>query len=523
MAALSASSIFVAFTFDRSFIIGTSSYWQSQVDDVTQYIAGFNMFFTAPWRFPLLAFDNLNYPDGTRVTFVDAIPLFALVLKVILPTSLAPFNPFGLWVSLCFILQGTGAWWIARTLRKNSWAFLIALVAVLLTFPALMARLGHISLMSHWLLLFAIALYIQSHQRSALPKWSWTIFLIAAFYINIYLFAMSSGFMLAALFSLRRGIVLDDVLTFFLPFALLAASLFITLFPLPDAGITREGGFGHYSMNLLAPLIGGKLFALHATEAPGQYEGFNYLGLGVLVGLGSTFLFKEKLLKDAIQNHKALIFILIIYATYALSNQIYFGSQKILTLSYPGVLNGITSQFRVSGRFFWPVGYCIVIYVFVFLHRRLDSRTFVLAATLLTGLQLADLEDRYKIMRATALRTSPQPMDYSKWDLAIRGDIKTLYFYPKFKCGSQPFETLMPVMRYAAERNLKLNTGYIARYSPDCQDVKSEIKGSQFEHSAYIFANADYPKIEDIIALFPENLHMRCSEIQFARVCVSAH
>jgi hypothetical protein len=77
-------------------------------------------------------------------------------------------------------------------------------------------------------------------------------------------------------------------------------------------------------------------------------------------------------------------------------------------------------------------------------------------------------------------------------------------------------------MRYAAERGLKLNTGYIARYTPDCNDVGREITGSETVSSAYIFARSDYPNQEHVEALFSKSTQIRCSEVQFAYVCQSA-
>ena len=519
---LSVSSLFVLRTFGYDFVLGTAPYWQTQVDDVTQYIAGFNMYFTAPWQLPLLGFDSLNYPAGTRVTFVDAIPIFALLLKVLLPTSLAPFNPFGIWVALCFMLQGVGAWWIARELRIGSWFFLIGLLVLFLTSPALMARIGHISLMSHWILLFAIALYVRSYRQSRLPRYAWTFLLVSAFYINIYLFVMACGVLLAGLFDLGRRISVRDVVDLMLPFALLAATSLLMFLPLPLTGVTREWGFGYYSMNLLAPLTGGKVFALQATEVAGQYEGFNYLGFGVLVALVAAFFLRCRPATEILHRHYALVFLLFLYFVYALSNQIYFGPQQILVLRYPTILEGLTSQFRASGRFFWTVGYSLVIFSMVVLYRGFGKRTFAFAVFLLVFLQLADLGDRYKVLRASVVRDSSQPMNFAMWDTRLGKSVETLYFYPKFKCGQPPHGTLLPVMRYAAERGLNLNTGYIARYTPDCHDVEREIAGSNPNKAAYIFARSDYPNQGDVMELFPKDFRIRCSEIQFAHLCLTA-
>ncbi|MCY4126344.1 MAG: DUF6311 domain-containing protein, partial [Pseudomonas sp.] len=178
---------FVWHHFPSGFIAGTSSYWQSEVDDVTQYISGFHAFFSAPFGYPLLAFDSINYPQGTRATFMDTIPLYALILKLVVPASYAPFNPYGVWVGLAFLGQAVCGWWILRELEVKSWLALVALVVCLLIFPAFTARVTHISLMTHWILLAAIALYLRGQRLGQVPVAGWTALLVAGLYINIYL------------------------------------------------------------------------------------------------------------------------------------------------------------------------------------------------------------------------------------------------------------------------------------------------------------------------------------------------
>ncbi len=45
----------------------------------------------------------------------------------------------------------------------------------------------------------------------------------------------------------------------------------------------RAAGYDYYSMNLLAPISGGKLGQTLINATGGQYRGFNYLGMGVLL------------------------------------------------------------------------------------------------------------------------------------------------------------------------------------------------------------------------------------------------
>lgn len=514
--------VFVFKTFGVDFVLGKSPYWMTEVDDVTQYIAGFNMYFTAPWKFPLLAFDSLNYPQGTRVTFVDAIPLYALFLKAVLPTSLAPLNPFGVWVALSFILQAVSAWWIARELRIRSWAFLGALLVILLTYPALMARLGHISLMSHWILLFALALYIRRDRSGKWPCYAWSTLLFCGFYVNVYLFVMACGIYLASF--LVAGFRPDwrSALKFILPFLALLASGFLLLLPFPAGEVTREWGFGYYSMNLLSPFSGGRIFQLQVEEVAGQFEGFNYLGLGVILASFAALALSRTQDRSFFKRHWPLFLLMAGYSFYALSNQIYFGGKQVLVIRYPEVFGAITSQFRASGRFFWPVGYCIIVFSFLMLYRSLKPRVFVIVAIILVILQIGDLKDRYSILKTVAHRQHDSRLNRAAWNLAVESNIQNLYFYPKFKCGkTPPHDTLLPVMRYAAEQRLNLNTGYIARYTPRCDDIALEIAGSSHANSIYVFVRNEFNDLNTIKMLFPAYAAPECKEVDFAFICQS--
>lgn len=517
--ALFASSAFVLLTFGLDFVRGIAPYWQSQVDDVTQYVSGFNIYFKAPWNIPLLAFDGLNYPQGTRVTFVDAIPLYALLVKLLAPSSWAPFNPFGIWVALCFMLQGVGAWLILRELKINSWMALVSLLVLFLTFPALMTRLGHISLMSQWIILFALALYFRGRNNDRLIVWGWSILLLCAFYINIYLTVMAVGIMFISSLSLSNEKRLACVYACLLPIFLIGATLFLTILPLPAGDVARESGFGHYSMNILSPVMGGDLVSIKAGQGAGQYEGFNYLGIGVLAALTYIYFFKKGDFKNFLKMHMKLVVLLLLFTIYALSDHVFFGGQEILVYKYPKFLESITSQLRVSGRFFWPVGYFVIVVAVVVLYKSLTRINFFCAMFILVTFQLFDLNKIYNSMRDVVARQSPQPLDSKLWSDQLQPGLKTVYFYPKFKCGANPMETLLPLMQFTANQGMKLNTGYIARYAPNCNDTIHEIEKSDKKHSAYVFSLADYPDIEKIKSYFSEPESVHCKIIQFAYVC----
>lgn len=517
---LAFSLIFIWLTFGLDFIRGSSSYWQTDVGDVTQYLAGINLYLLSPWHYPLPAFDSLNYPQGTRVTFIDGIPIFAFLLKIFVPKASGFISPLGYWVGFCFLLQGVSAWWITRELNVKSWAFLIFLTLTFLTFPALMARLMHVALMSHWIVLFAIALYIRGHRLMRLPMYAWVILLVLSYYIHIYLFAMAAGIYVASLLELKQKIQLPKKRFLWLPFLLLFVSLFIFLLPMPTSYITKGGGFGIFSMNVLAPILGGKIIAIQAQAMPGQGEGFNYLGLGVIAALLMVIFSQFSTCRVILKTHRPFFVLMMAYTIYALSDHIYFGQQLLATIDYPGFLSFAFEQFRSSGRFFWPVGYSIIIFSAYMLYQHLNKRAFCIIISIILLIQLIDVSDNYKILRTKRDSPSLVMFNYSALNKALGSRVKYIYFYPKYDCAHNvPFDALLALMKYTAVHDLKLNTGYIARIKSNCLNYVEEVNESSHRESAYVFLKTQYPNVISIKKVMGDKNNYNCQELDFAYVC----
>jgi hypothetical protein len=524
---LSLAVVFVGGVFGLDFVAGHSAFWRTEVRDVTQYVAGFNFYFNAPWQSPWLSFDALNYPQGSLATFVDAIPIYAFLLKLIVPSTWAPFNPYGAWVGLCFLLQAVGGWWIAKELRTKSWVFLVTLVGLLLSFPALLDRIGHISLMSHWLLLFALALYLKTHTQVAWPLKSWAALCIVAFYINIYVCVMVCGVFASAWLSAPPQAAIKRVQALVLPAVLLLATAFFAVWPLPSGNPTPEFGFGYYSLNLASPWMGGSILPLPTwlglnpiagftyVGQAGQYEGFNYVGLGVLLLVCASAV---RMLQSA-KRHKPLFTLMIVFTVYALSDRVFLGQHVLLEFHYPQWLLPLTSQFRASGRFFWLAGYVLTIWSLYHIYQALKPRQFAVVALVVIVIQLMDLQGVYQGLSFRLHREDAAVINTSQWDAAIGSEVRVLYAYPKFKCGKDPQNTLLPLMKYASERQLKLNTGYIARYTPDCLDMKAEVALSNPATSAYVLSSGALAAGVPAETIFPSSWAVRCEPIDFAQVC----
>src|SRR5690606_18328041 len=127
---------------------------------------------------------------------------------------------------------------------------------------------------------------------------------------------------------------------------------------------SATSGYGIYSMNLLSPFWPVRS-GLLVDPGPspdgtgGQYEGVNYLGLGVLIGLVLLFVKSWRAMTGTICRHPWLTAYLLFLCAFAVSHVIYLGSIKVATLPMP--LYELFSQFRSSGRMFWPVTYILAV------------------------------------------------------------------------------------------------------------------------------------------------------------------
>jgi len=108
-----------------------------------------------------------------------------------------------------------------------------------------------------------------------------------------------------------------------------------------------------------------------ALATNGQYEGFNYLGLGMIILLiGTLFIHIKKIIINTNRINKqillkwiGIIFIIIFLLFFSLSNQITLFSRTLINLPLSDSILKIWSIFRATGRMFWPIYYLVYIFI----------------------------------------------------------------------------------------------------------------------------------------------------------------
>jgi hypothetical protein len=225
--------------------------WLGRGDPATHYI-GWLFYKNSDWTFPIGLNPDYGLELGNAIIFSDSIPLFAFVFKLLSPNLPEPFQYFGFWLLVCFVLQ---AWFGYKLIGLWSNSVMIrALSAALVVFaPPMIWRLhGHLSLVGHFLII--AALYLVFHPEPKRRILSWILLLVFASLTHPYLFAMTGLLWLADL--QRRS----EQPIFKSSFAIkeTAATVAVLAVTCWQAGYfsvgkgTSGGGFGIYRMNLLS-------------------------------------------------------------------------------------------------------------------------------------------------------------------------------------------------------------------------------------------------------------------------------
>ena len=448
---------YILVTFDVTFLLGTGPFWANprgawlmdpadrlQSIDVMTTQAAYIAFLHAPWGLPLFFVPNLGAPGGSSVILVDAVPIVALCGKVLFSATGLAINPYGLWIALCFTLSAIFATLLMIEMGQRTLLAAIAASLLAVSMPALLYRFGHISLMGQFVVIGALWLYARDARvgGSWRPTAWWAGWLCLAALLHGYLFAMTSALYLATWFSrfARNRLSFRTAMT---EPAVIAGCVAILLFVAghfgKGTGTSPSGtGYGYFSMNLLSPIWPQRsgLFPGHyalKTGPDGQYEGFNYLGAGVLVLLAVAVVRFGRSMPTALRRHAALLVILMYLALYAISDAVFVGSHQLLYVPLPEPLAKLAGVFRSSGRMFWPCGYALALFGLAFVLRRLTPGWKSAVVLGCCAVQLIDTNPLRARLTTLTERSVPTLLDAREWETRI-GRAKRVHVAPSFYC-----------------------------------------------------------------------------------------
>ncbi|MFT3709457.1 MAG: DUF6311 domain-containing protein [Archangium sp.] len=479
----------------------------------------------APWGIPFSQAPNLVYPFGSSAALTDSVPSLILVSKLASPLFGERMQPFGVWMVTGIMATGAAGVLICRAWLRDLPSLTFAGCLFVMN-PVLTTRYGHIPFFGFWAIFALVGLCIWpvNELKSARR--------IAAVTIACGFFACSTTAYVAMMCMLLVGAgILRLVLVarafkprealawlFAAPaFCLLSLYLFGWVKGALNSPKLTEEGFGQFSADLLTffnPSIWSR-FISGFSMGPRQYEGFAYLGLGViaLVLVRLVLLVRFRPSRSELLTWVPLLIAIVLMGTFALSNIVTVAGKPVANWSaFYSHLGQYPQVFRSSGRFIWPM-FCTLYLVAALAVTRIEAlwvRQWVLGLGVL--LQFVDINPTQAPIRHPYPHF--EPSRDPAW--ALLNEYQHLVISPIQLQWVCPYDhILVSTLSWQAYRqNLTINSGHVGR-APPGSDCKKHLSPAELDdQTVYIPYFAEY--VPDLV-----NAGFVCGQVERWLVCVS--
>lgn len=467
--------------------------WLGQGDPATHYL-GWLFFRNSEWSFPIGLNPKYGLEISNAILFSDSNPLLAIIFKPFSHFLPETFQYFGIWLLACFILQAWFAFKLVGLITKSLSVRTLAASFFIFAPPMIWRLHGHLSLVGHFLVLASIYLALTPSPKRRII--SWAALLVVSALTHAYFLVMIGLIWAADMLGrlIKRSLPISRAtLEFSIVFGATLLACWQAGYFSVGEGVS-SGGFGYFRMNLLSVLdpSGWSYVLRDIPEAGGDYEGFNYLGLGMIfLGICSlpSLLNAQTGLANSVMKRPALLVAILCLTTFALSNKLGIGSVDF-EFKLSDFLMVQANTFRASGRMFWPV-YYLIFFTFIFLIvRGYSKRVVIILLGLGLVIQIADtskvwLDIRAKLM-TTPTSTWQTKMTDPFWNEAAAKYSKVRLPLPEDHASWQA------VASYAGSHTLATDAVYLARVGKSVQEAAQKkamatLQSGEFESdSLYI-------------------------------------
>ncbi|RVT97545.1 hypothetical protein EOD42_06890 [Rhodovarius crocodyli] len=449
------------------------------VGDAAQHAVAQRFFIASDWGWPPL---DIGLMGGLNLAFADGIPLLALPLKAVREWLPPGFHGIGLWYAIAWAtLPPAAAWAFAGTGERRPLPLLCMAVAAV-SMPAFIMRFGHAALCGHTVLWLGLGLYLRLVDEARPRKrglWAGAVLLQAAtLLIHPYLAVMTLALLAAVPATLLlRG---RNFIGAALGMAAALAGVVGVMAAFGYLGAVGDGQrwYGAFALNLLSPIwpfrsffLGGLVGTEIDATGHGGWEGYNWLGTGLILALFLVVLGHGRTALRGLRSHAGLVAVCLGLTLLAVSMRVGLGHAVLLDLGTPPAA---LEQFRASGRFFWPVGAAILLGVAAVLSRAGRTGTIALAA--LAVLQFIDAAPQRAAFSAWAAQRPDWRIDADRLRPAIAAATRVT-LVPSWVCTSpddhETREAILELLALISENPRPVNTMYAARWRvpPVCEPV----------------------------------------------------
>ena len=500
--------------------------WLLTGGDPSQHYLGWEFFRRSSWYFPFGLTDQLAYPLKTSVIYTDSIPIFAVFFKLFRSILPRQFQYFGIWGLLCFVLQG---YYAAKILGERSSSKTVILVGSVffIVSPIMVFRMYyHTALAAHWLILLAIYFY-SKHEKEYRdifkPVMQWGILGILIGSIHLYFVPMCGaillGYILCSIWKERKVRI-----RFFYPGISFSVGLFLTIYLLggfSSGADTGTNNLGLFSFNLNAFLNPMSYSTLLKNTSlwnwpfytQGQYEGFSYLGMGIILlcACGIVLMVKNIFRRRKPSVYQVMTVLMSIgLIVLAASPTITWNDKLLLQLPYSSTIYKYWGIFGSCGRMAWPVVYFLMIFGITSIGNMKWKRKEISCVVLILAclVQVVDLSGQlYKRHENYSEKVVYQsPLAGTVWDDIISsGEYKHVVWVTH----NVDHDDVIQVAVYAMKNDMTMGNFYFAR-GIDKRDIIEEQLQNTSEDCVYVFLKSDdtfeyevYENYEDVLHFYP--------------------
>ena len=490
--------------------------------DVFNHQLGFDFFRISPWRDPIGLQSYYPYPYESSVIYSDSIPLFAFFFKLLSPILPEYFQYFGIWIFLCFMLQGVSS---SLVLKKIGLTYIQAMLCVpffILNVPFLFRCFHHSALAGQWLILFSFLIILSESEMSTKKRISlWALMCGISILIHGYLFFLV-GFLMSfsciyQFFKNRKR--LSTIAVFISCVIISLFTYYIGGGMLPHDTIIM-GGYSLYlfdPVDLINPLIYSSFLppiVYYCSKESAVYWGVAFIAL---LSTALVFLFIRRIsLISFLKKHRffALLTLISSIFLFVLSEG---PSPRIAGKTLFNLISTDTnydliaflSTFRATARFILPVLYLIQICVFYVISRFVNKQTlFTLILIPCIILQYAEIVPKAAKGGADSIVSGYHTVFNDCFDNTFSSNARHLSFI------SDNYENIAAAGVFASHHNMTLNTSKACRGPKNSvwADITSWNAEQLSRDTVYLIPDDYIPYLKPVL-LTDDHLIYYCDEM----------
>ena len=475
--------------------------WLLNGGDLTQQYFGWAFFRNSPWTMPLGLNPMYGMDISSSIVYSDGNPLLSLLFKPfneLLPTI---FQFQGLWLLICFLMQGYFAWKILGLYTQNHLAQALGATLFIFSVPMLFRMGVHTNLAAHFLLLGALYLNLRPYKEK--QNYLWISLLFISLGVHFYLFAMIFALWLADLGDRKYSQKISKINSGLKSFLVIILLILISAWQFGYFAVKAPSlfGYGFFKANLLSIFNPNEwsYFIKDIAIKSSWGEGNLYLGLGVFILLILGLLKTRSwpgIIKYLLRNYKFLLFALFLLSLFSITNQIGIGSLEF-RIPIAGWILEPFGILRHSARMFWPVYYSILIAGCLLVLHSYKKPYSCLIFSLCLCIQIIDLSPgiiklHRELNKPVKNDITSLPLHQPFWNLAGQR-YKNIYLLPSRSEPNPDFMSRFMASdwkifgRYALLNRLNTNAVYMSRYDPQKQS-------QAFNNSLQLTNNGLYDK-----------------------------